>query len=135
MRSPVLITHLLPLLAERLDEARIHDEFLSDGVPRQLPRELVLPARRLVVVLRVEDVGVVGAEIPMVLLDRGADGGHGLEGGGGEEANVRDGEVGEGEGLGGGEEFVHGESWKGRRGRGGGSYRGCFRKVWGGRGL
>lgn len=86
VRSAVLVGHLLALLAEGLDEARVDDEFLGDGVAREFPGELVLPARGLVVVLGVDDVVVVGADLLVVLLDGVADGRHGFEWGGGEEA-------------------------------------------------
>lgn len=69
MLSPILIRHLLPRLPNILPKGRINHQLLSNRMTSELPRKLVLPSRRLVVVLRVEDVVVVLLELAVVLGD------------------------------------------------------------------
>lgn len=79
MRSAVLVGHLLALLAEGLYEGWVDHQFLGNGMARELPGELVLPARCLIVVLCVDDIVVVGSDILVILLDGVADGRHVLK--------------------------------------------------------
>lgn len=69
MLSSILIRHLLASLPNILPKRRINDQLLSNRVAGQLPRKLVLPSRRLVVVFGVENVVVVLLEFAVVLGD------------------------------------------------------------------
>lgn len=68
MLAPILVCHALPV-GEKALKRGIHDQFLADGVARQLPGELVLVARLLVLVLGLGDAVVVRLELAVALLD------------------------------------------------------------------
>ena len=70
MFGSVLLRHFVSLLTYVLLECGVDDQFLSDGVPGELPGELVLPASCLVKVLCVEDILVVLLDLTVILLDR-----------------------------------------------------------------
>jgi hypothetical protein len=71
----ILIREIFPP-ANLLLQNGIHDNLLADGVPRQLPRKLVLPSDLLVRRGRLEDVVVELLELPVVVLDHVGDGRH-----------------------------------------------------------
>lgn len=50
-------------------KGRIHDHLFGNGVPSQLPHELVLPSDLVVVALRCLDVVVILLELAVVVLD------------------------------------------------------------------
>lgn len=98
MLAPVLVGHLDAVVAQVLLEGRVHDQLLADGVAGQAPRELVLPARLLVMVHGRQAVAVRLLERRVVLPHGLGDANH-LHGGGGEVARGRgDGEAPGGQG-------------------------------------
>jgi hypothetical protein len=66
--GPVLLGHD-HAVGDVLLKRRVYDNLLGQRVPRELPHELVLPLRLIVVALRVLDIVVVFPQLFVVVLD------------------------------------------------------------------
>ena len=67
--SPILVSHLLPLIAHVPFHGWIDNDFFADRMTGQFPRELVLPAGFGIGVLRVEDLVIVVFQLGVIMLD------------------------------------------------------------------
>lgn len=75
MLLAILVGHVLALSAQVLLKGWVDHQFFCEGVSGQFPRELVLPSRRIFVILGIDNVIVVLLQLYVIRLDGIGNGG------------------------------------------------------------